>query len=152
MSGPDAGTANQQRNPDDRFVDLVAVAEVHLVLHEGLAVVRGEEHQRLVQGLELRPGVHQPPDLVIHEGDLGVVGVANLACEAAAVPVVRKVWIVEVHPGEEGWAITGSRRRISGRRIRMQPGQRRIGDFVSHAVRRSLRVVVERSGGTLGFG
>ena len=51
------------------------MAQVHFVFHQGLAVVRREEHQAVVERLEFRPRVQQPPDLVVYEGDLGVVGV-----------------------------------------------------------------------------
>ncbi len=94
------GGAQQQRHVEGRLVEEEAVGHL-AVLAQPLAVVGGHRHHRLaVQALDAEL-LQDAPHLLVHGGDLAVVGAAGVARGPGGRRGVGGVGVVEVHPEEE---------------------------------------------------
>ncbi len=93
------------------------------MLSQAFAVVAAEHDHRVLINPFLFQKPEKPPDLLICESDLAIVGLRQIFATVRLGRMIRKVWIVEMHPKKKLLL-----------RILRQPVQRHIGHNIARAL------------------
>ena len=117
-AGGNARARHDPRHPQRGVVDEHAVRRLS-VLSEALAVIRGHEHDRVIECAGVLNRLQQASQLTVHERNLAVVGRCGEARREIGRRLVRRMGVVVVHPQKP-------RRRSVARAHRGEPSQRHV--------------------------